>query len=327
MIVAASILFGLILLAGGGDLLVRGAVQIAERLGMSPMLIGITLVGFGTSTPELVTSVQASLSGAPNIAIGNIVGSNIANILVVIGATALLQPIRIEPGALRRDATVLMASAIIFALLSALLPLDRIIGAVFVLCLVGYIVYCIRDERAAGSEQQGALASMSEGRTMLEPGLIPQPSKLPSPVLSVVFVLAGLAGLILGGKLLVSGSVSLAEMLGVPDTIIGLTIVAIGTSAPEIATSLVAAFRKQTEVAFGNVVGSNIYNLLFIGGATAIATPVVVPQQIVTFDNPVMIAATAALVVFAWSGLRIGRREGGILLAGYGAYLVALILL
>lgn len=327
MIVAASILFGLILLAGGGDLLVRGAVQIAERLGMSPMLIGITLVGFGTSTPELVTSVQASLSGAPNIAIGNIVGSNIANILVVIGATALLQPIRIEPGALRRDATVLMASAIIFALLSALLPLDRIIGAVFVLCLVGYIVYCIRDERAAGSEQQGALASMSEGRTMLEPGLIPQPSKLPSPVLSVVFVLAGLAGLILGGNLLVSGSVSLAEMLGVPDTIIGLTIVAIGTSAPEIATSLVAAFRKQTEVAFGNVVGSNIYNLLFIGGATAIATPVVVPQQIVTFDNPVMIAATAALVVFAWSGLRIGRREGGILLAGYGAYLVALILL
>lgn len=327
MIVAASILFGLILLAGGGDLLVRGAVQIAERLGMSPMLIGITLVGFGTSTPELVTSVQASLSGAPNIAIGNIVGSNIANILVVIGATALLQPIRIEPGALRRDATVLMASAIIFALLSALLPLDRIIGAVFVLCLVGYIIYCIRDERAAGSEQQGALASMSEGRTMLEPGLIPQPSKLPSPVLSVVFVLAGLAGLILGGNLLVSGSVSLAEMLGVPDTIIGLTIVAIGTSAPEIATSLVAAFRKQTEVAFGNVVGSNIYNLLFIGGATAIATPVVVPQQIVTFDNPVMIAATAALVVFAWSGLRIGRREGGILLAGYGAYLVALILL
>lgn len=327
MIVAASILFGLILLAGGGDLLVRGAVQIAERLGMSPMLIGITLVGFGTSTPELVTSVQASLSGAPNIAIGNIVGSNIANILVVIGATALLQPIRIEPGALRRDATVLMASAIIFALLSALLPLDRIIGAVFVLCLVGYIVYCIRDERAAGSEQQGALASMSEGRTMLEPGLIPQPSKLPSPVLSVVFVLAGLVGLVFGGNLLVSGSVSLAEMLGVPDTIIGLTIVAIGTSAPEIATSLVAAFRKQTDVAFGNVVGSNIYNLLFIGGATALATPVVVPQQIVTFDNPVMIAATAALVVFAWSGLRIGRREGGILLAGYGAYLVALILL
>lgn len=327
MIAAASILFGLVLLAGGGDLLVRGAVQIAERLGMSPMLIGITLVGFGTSTPELVTSVQASLSGAPNIAIGNIVGSNIANVLVVIGATALLQPIRIEPGALRRDASVLMASAIIFALLSAVMPLERWVGAAFLLGVVAYIVYCIRDERTAAPDQHGALASISEGRTMLEPGLVPAPSKLPSPVLSAVFVLAGLVGLVIGGNLLVSGSVTLAEMLGVPDTIIGLTIVAIGTSAPEIATSLVAAFRKQTDVAFGNVVGSNIYNLLFIGGATALTAPVVVPQQIVTFDNPVMIAATLALVVFAWSGLRIGRREGGVLLAGYVAYLLALIFL
>ncbi len=295
------LLAGLALLIAGGELLVRGAVQAAGRLGISPLVIGLTLVGFGTSMPELVTSVQAGLGGFPGIAFGNIVGSNIANILLIAGVSAVICPIVVTRAALSRDAAVMLA---VFAGLAALMPMSRGAGAALIAGLVAYLVVVIRHDRAAG---QGA-----------DPG--PQVAARGALALPLLIAAGGLVLVIAGGSLLVTGAVSLARGMGVSETVIGLTIVAVGTSMPELVTSVIAALKRQGDVAFGNVVGSNIYNILGIGGVTALIAPSEVPEQIVRFDGPVMVGVSAVLLLFAATGLRIGRREGLALLAGYAAY-------
>ncbi|WP_010138740.1 calcium/sodium antiporter [Oceanicola sp. S124] len=319
----ALILGGLLCLVAGGELLVRGAVSVAERLGMSPLVIGLTLVGFGTSMPELVTSVQAGLSGAPGIAYGNIVGSNIANILLIAGVSALLCPIIVTRQALRRDAAVMLGVALLFAGLASLMPMTRPVGLGMVAALALYIAWVIRQERHSASS--GAIADKAAALAGLDPSVVPAgaPAAQPSGrlVVSLGIALAGLVLVVLGGSLLVSGAVDLARDLGLSETVIGLTIVAVGTSMPELVTSVVAALRRQGDVAFGNVVGSNIYNVLGIGGATALIAPSEVPAQILRLDAPVMVGVSLLLVVFAATGLRIGRREGGVLLAGYLGYL------
>ncbi|MGR3780773.1 MAG: calcium/sodium antiporter [Albimonas sp.] len=312
------LLGGLVLLMAGGELLVRGAVQAAERIGISPLVIGLTLVGFGTSMPELVTSVKAGLAGSPGIAYGNVVGSNIANILLIAGVSALICPVIVARSALRRDAVAMLAVAAGFAALAALLPMGRVVGAGLVALLVGYIWFVIRQERAAADG--GAIHDKGAALAAADPGLAPdRPSA--RLVLPLVIALAGLALVVAGGSLLVGGAVALARGFGVSETMIGLTIVAVGTSAPELVTSVIAALKRQGDVAFGNVVGSNIYNILGIGGTTALIAPSSVPSEIVGFDAPVMVAVSLVLVVFAATGLRIGRREGAALVAGYGAYL------
>ncbi|MEQ8587322.1 MAG: calcium/sodium antiporter [Thalassobaculaceae bacterium] len=314
---------GLVLLILGGDLLVRGAVRVAERLGVSPLVIGLTLVGFGTSTPELVTSVKAALVDAPGIAYGNIVGSNIANILLIGGVSALLYPIAVTGPALRRDGAVLIAVTLAFFALAAFGPMERWVGAVFLLILAGYLFAAFRQERTA-QEPPDHGAAYDKGLALREadPGTAPSPaSGARGPILlPLAITVAGLALVILGGTFLVDGAVSLARSFGISETVIGLTVVAIGTSLPELVTSVLAALRRQGDVAFGNIVGSNIYNLLGIGGATALIAPGAVPPEIVGFDLPVTLAVTVLLIAFAWTGLRIGRREGAVLFAGYLAY-------
>jgi cation:H+ antiporter len=315
---------GLILLIAGGELLVRGAVQVATGLGVSPLVIGLTLVGFGTSTPELVTSVHAALTGAPGIAYGNIVGSNIANILLIVGAAALLSPMLIASSALKRDGFVMLAVAIVFSAVAFIMPLGRSVGVAFVLALAAYIYIAFRQERSATSADHGAVYDKSLALQETDAALAPHASARQSLLVSTLIALGGLVLVMIGGSFLVEGAVSLARGFGISETVIGLTIVAVGTSMPEFVTSVMAGLRKQGDVAFGNIVGSNIYNILAIGGFTAVIAPGAVPLEIVSFDNLVMIGVSLALVAFAWTGLRIARWEGAALLAGYLIYLYAI---
>ncbi|MET4104163.1 cation:H+ antiporter [Roseovarius sp. MBR-78] len=312
---------GLVLLIAGGDLLVRGAVRVAERLGVSPLVIGLTLVGFGTSTPELVTSVQAALAGAPGIAWGNIVGSNIANILLIAGVSALVFPIIVAAPALKRDAGVMLAVAALFTALAAFVPMSRGLGAAFLLALAAYTALAFRQERASDG---GALHDKQTALAALDPALAPGPARRGALLVPLLLTLGGLALVIGGGAALVRGAVALAQSFAIPETVIGLTIVAIGTSMPELVTSVMAALRRQGDVAFGNIVGSNIINILGIGGITALIAPTPVPAAIAGFDAPVMLAVTVLLVVVAATGLRIARSEGALLLAGYALYLAVI---
>jgi cation:H+ antiporter len=290
----------------GGDLLVRGASSLAARFGVSPLLIGLVLVGFGTSTPELVTSLQAAFAGAPGVAVGNVVGSNIANILLILGVTAVISPVVVSGQAFRRDGIVLVISALMCLAIVLLGALSPLAGAVLIAALGGYIFFCVRQERQAAAAGGGEAANeFKGGRSMgIDAGLI----------------LGGLVLTILGARWLVTGAVELASNLGVSDAIIGLSVVAIGTSLPELVTSFAAARRGEGDIAFGNIVGSNIYNVLFILGATALVKPIEVPASIAAVDIWVMLAATAALVVTAVTGWRVTRLEGAALLTSYCAY-------
>jgi cation:H+ antiporter len=319
---------GLVLLIAGGELLVRGAVQLAKRFGVSPLLIGLTLVGFGTSTPELVTSVQASLAGSPGIAVGNIVGSNISNILLILGISALLSPIIVSSRALARDGVIVVVVAAMLWAAGYAWGLDRTMGVAFLVGLALYLAYAWHQERAGG---EGHTAAFDKGAATelarAETGLTPPPGTArwrEGVLASVVFAVGGLALVVFGGRFLVDGAIDLARMLGMYETVIGLTVVAVGTSMPELVTSVLAALRRQSEVALGNVLGSNIYNVLGIGGVTATLSPTVMPPEIIRFDAPVMVGASILLLVFAATGLRLSRREGAVLLACYVAYVVTI---
>jgi cation:H+ antiporter len=313
---------GLVLLIAGGDLLVRGAVQVATRLGVSPLVIGLTLVGFGTSMPELVTSVQAALIGAPGVAFGNIVGSNIANVLLIAGASAIIYPIGVNSLALRRDGVVMVAVAAIFAGLAAVMPMERWLGVVFLLALTVYVYMAFRQERQVqGAADHGAVYDKGAALQGADPGIALAANKTQSIIVPILITVGGLVLVVLGGTFLVDGAVTLARSFGISETVIGLTIVAVGTSLPELVTSVLAAIRRQGEVAFGNIVGSNIYNILGIGGATALIAPSGVPLEIVYFDNLVMIAVSVLLIAFAFTGYKVARWEGGALLLGYLAYI------
>ncbi len=322
---ALLIVGGLVLLVVGGELFVRGAVQIAERMGISPLLIGLTLVGFGTSTPELVTSVKASLADSPGIAVGNIVGSNIANILVILGLAALITPIAVGRGALRRDGTIVAAVALAFTGVSLFGTLDRAVGTLFLLGLVAYVAYAWREERRGEPDHAAAFEKAQAFEEVHPSGLHATNASAPGAgwkgvAISVGFAFGGLAVVVLGGGLLVDGAVGLARGLGVSETVIGLTIVAIGTSLPELVTSVIAALRRHADVALGNVLGSNIYNILGIGGATALIAPTPIPAAIVAYDGWVMLGVSLLLLLVARTGWRIGRREGAGLLALYALY-------
>jgi cation:H+ antiporter len=322
-----SILAGLVVLVLGAELLVRGAVRLAERIGVSPLLTGLVIVGFGTSTPELMASVQGSLAGSPGIAVGNIVGSNLFNSLVILGLAALIRPLAVAGGALRRDGAIMAAAAVGFAALGLLWPLDRLAGAVLAALMAGYLWLAWRQERAAGTADHGAAYDKAEAFEAVDPGLRPRaaaPDGLSAWLLPGGMALLGLGLLIGGARLLVDGAITLAQSLGVSEAVIGLTIVAAGTSLPELAASAVAALRRQADVAVGNVLGSNIYNLLGIGGATALLAPTAVPPEVARFDSPLMAAACLVLLLFLATGRRLSRAEGAALLLAYAAYVWAI---
>ena len=309
------IAIGLVLLVAGGESLVRGAVATAQRLGVSPLMIGLTLVGFGTSTPELITSVEAALIGSPGIAVGNVVGSNTANILLILGAAAVIHPLATSRAALMRDGGAMLVAAL--ACLAVVLTghLARPAGAALILLLAAYIVYTYRRERVV----HDASAKMHEAEaTMMAP---------PRGVgfaLGLLLAFGGITLTIAGAAFLVDGAIALARGFGISETVVGLTIVSVGTSLPELVTSVMAALRRQGDVAFGNVLGSNIYNVLGILGVTAVVKPIPVPPEIAAVDIWVMLAASVALLLFSITGWRLNRWEGGAFLAAYAGYVAYL---
>jgi cation:H+ antiporter len=336
MIDFAALTAGLIVLIAGGELFVRGAATTAGRFGVPPLLIGLTLVGFGTSMPELVTSVEASLLGSPGIAIGNIVGSNIANILLILGIAATISPISVRQNALRRDGVFVLATAAAFWAIGLSLPLNRLVGSAFLTGLAAYLYYAYRQEMAGAPEGHTAAFGKMEAHDELPDGDVTHTASPPAMppgtrlakaaawVGPLVMAIGGLIAVILGGKLLVDGAIGVAGSAGISEPVIGLTIVAIGTSLPELVTSIIAALRGHGDIALGNVLGSNIYNILGIGGITAVIAPTLIPPQIVHFDSLIMVGVSVLLLVVARTGNCVSRGEGTAMFLGYSAYLYAI---
>jgi len=314
---------GLVLLFVGGEALVRGSVSIARKLNISELVIGLTLVGFGTSVPELVTSLRAIGQGAVGIAVGNVVGSNIANILLVLGVAAVIRPILTNPRALTRDGAVMLA---VTALLCALIWFDLftlLAGFGLIGLLLAYLAYSlVADQRR---DTDVAVMHAAEGEIVeAQYGLF----------VGLVIAVIGLVAVIIGARLLVDGGVSIARDFGISEAIIGLTIVAVGTSLPELATTAVAAYRGKSDVAIGNIIGSNIFNVLGILGITALVHPFSVrgnaaaggiadgptTSLISPLDISMLVLSTLLLVLFAITGKRITRWEGAVLLLAYAVY-------
>jgi len=311
--VVFSLLGGFVLLFLAGELLVRGASSLAERLGVQPLVIGIVIVGFGTSVPELATSVRAALQGAPGIAMGNIVGSNMANMLLILGAGALIYPIATKRLHVFRDGGFGALGAVLLGLAAWYGELTRFAGIVLVTALVGYLWFLIHDDhkqrRAQDEENDVERVSLLSSAVLID-GLI---------------LLSGIAGVLLGGKFLVDGAVEMARVYGIEESIVGLTVVALGTSLPELATSIIAAFKRQTDLAVGNVLGSNVYNIFGIGGATAVITPVSISPHMAAVDIPLLIALSVALIgIIVWQH-GVTRLTGVAFLMGYCAYVFALL--
>lgn len=293
---------GLCLLTFGAHYLVHGAISLANRFGLPQLLIGLTVVGFGTSMPELLVSLQAALDGFPAIAVGNVIGSNTANILLILGLSALISPIAAKIPNLGRDLVMMIFAAIVMLGLGYLGIIAFWSGLTMVALIAIYLAYVTRTDRnPAGGEDESLairMAGWKEG----------------------VFIIGGLAGLFYGAHLLVGAATFIAREMGISEAVIGLTIVAVGTSLPELATSVVAAFHRHAEMALGNVVGSNIFNILGILGLTAIITPVEVDPAMASFDIPFMLAISLGLALMIATAGRIGRIASSGMLTVYGLY-------
>ncbi|MFC3615084.1 calcium/sodium antiporter [Lutimaribacter marinistellae] len=300
------ILAGLAGLVLGGELLVRGAVALARRAGLSPLVIGMTIVGFGTSLPELLVSLRAALDGAPGIAIGNVVGSNIANILLILGAAAVISPLRTRFELLRLDLVLVLLATLGLWLILLDGAVSRIDAAILLAALAGFLWNGLSRQAPAPSA----------------PILEPEPAQ--SAWKAILMVGTGLVALALGAQWLVQGASELARAAGLSEAVIGLTVVAVGTSLPELATSIVAAWRRNADIALGNVVGSNLFNILGILGITALIAPIPAAPRFAATDVPVALAAAVALAFVLWRSGAIGRLIGAGALVTYSAYIVIL---
>lgn len=302
---------GLIMLFVGAEGLIRGSSNLAIKIGITPLVVGLTVVAFGTSTPELVVSLKAALLGNSSISLGNVVGSNIANIALILGVAALIKPLDVHAKVIMREIPIMIG----LSLLLILFLIDGEISFIDGLILfAGLIVYVIVNVMMARKEKN------SEVDLEFKEGL---KSKLGIPV-SIILMIAGLGLLILGANLFVQGAVAIARLFNVSDAIIGLTIVAIGTSLPELITSIVAAYKNEADIAIGNVVGSNIFNILGILGITALIIPIS-SAGISYIDLGVMFLTALILLPLSKTGLKITRIEGALLLGGYAGFIYFLI--
>jgi len=312
------IVLGLTLLVGGGEALVRGAAGIALIARITPAVVGLTIVAAGTSMPELVVSTQSAIEGNPGLAIGNIVGSNLFNIAAILGLTALVRPLRIQGNTVRLEWPVMALAAFVFHLLARDGLIDRLEGGFLLAALVAFVAYSVRLARrsvtAAEAADLGEVATASFGR-----------AGRAAVGLNIAAILVGVGLLAAGSTALVEGAVGVASSFGVSDTVIGLTIVAAGTSAPELVTSIVAAWRGRDDIAVANVIGSNIFNVLGIAGATALIYPPPVPAEIIQRDDWWMLGASALLFPLMKSGMRVNRLEGAALLTGFVVYTTLLL--
>ena len=319
LITVALLVLGLVSLVAGAELLVRGAARLALRFGISPLVIGLTVVAFGTSAPELAVSVQAGLAGQTGIAVGNIVGSNIFNILVVLGLAALITPLVISRQLTRIDIPLVLGISVLFLLMAYDGSIGIFDGLLLTAGIIAYTVFAIKQSRneSAAIEAEYQQEFGSESNALL--------AKLP---VQIVLIILGLALLVLGAHWLVESAVTIARTLGVSEVVIGLTIIAAGTSLPELATSIVAALRGERDIAVGNVIGSNLFNLLSIAGIAALVTPsgLDVGAAMIRFDIPVMLGVVLACVAVAATGHVITRWQGALFFSYYVAYIVYLIL-
>jgi cation:H+ antiporter len=317
----AAILFlvvGLVLLVFSADYLVKGAANIAAALGISPLVVGLTVVAFGTSAPELAVSVMSAFKGQADIAVGNVIGSNIFNILVILGISALIIPLVVHRQLIRFDVPVMIFLSVLVYLLSMDGNISRVDGIILFSLAITYVVVLIRKSRKEGDA--GVLSEYEEEFS--------KSGEDPKWLKNIAFVVLGVAGLVIGSDRLVFGAVFIAKHFGVSELIIGLTIVSLGTSLPEVATSVIAALKGEKDIAVGNVVGSNIFNIVSVLGVSSIVAPsgIAVAKAALDFDMLFMIAvAVAALPVF-FHGYKIGRGSGFFFLVAYGAYLAYLIL-
>jgi cation:H+ antiporter len=303
---------GFLLLLGGAELLVRGSVAIARRMGISTMVIGMTVVAFGTSAPELIVSLQAALAGASGIAIGNIVGSNIANVLLIIGLTALCMPIAAQARPLVRDSLTIVASSVLFVALMWSGIISALEGLLLLFVFVAFMVMSFRS----GKKGDAGATAQSLEQEVAEMGGLPAGAWVPW-----IATLAGLGGLSVGSDFLVDGGSGIARLLGVSEAVIGLTMIAIGTSLPELAASVAASLHRHPDVAVGNVLGSNLFNMLFVGGTVAAIAPLAIDEKILAFDIWIMLAVTV-LFLPVLLGYRTGRGLGFLFLVLYGGYIV-----
>lgn len=299
---------GLAMLVFTGDYLVRGAAGLAENLGITPLIIGLTVVAFGTSAPEMLISVDAAITGKPGIAIGNVVGSNIANVLLVIGLPALIAAITATQRGLRRNMSALLIVTAIFLWMLSDGILQRLEGIALLVILVGIVIWQIHTARSFKAEEAEDYHD--------DIGETPH-----SGMRIALYLIGGVIGLPIGAHLTVEGATAIAEAFGVSQTVIGLTIVAIGTSLPELATTVMAAVRKSSAVAIGNVVGSSLFNIAAIMGVTATIIPVPVDDRIINWDMWVMTAATIAVAILAYGRIAAGKAVGVAMLAAFAAYL------
>jgi len=310
--------FGFVLLIGGGEILVRGASRLAVSMGISPLVVGLTVVAFCTSAPELAVSIQAAVAGQGDLAVGNVIGSNISNILLILGIAALIAPVVIKQQLIIVDVPLMIIASLlmwVFALDGVVSPLE---GALLFIGILGYILFAMAQSRR---EQRSVKAQYSDTYA--------PPARSSTPLwVSLSQVIIGVSLLVIGANWLVDGAVAVAKALGVGELIIGLTVIAVGTSLPELATSVIASARGERDIAAGNVIGSCIFNILGVLGATALLAPngVAVPATAISFDLPIMVATAVACLPIFFSGNRISRGKGALFVGYYLAYVAYVVL-
>jgi cation:H+ antiporter len=307
---------GCVALYFGAEWLVRGAARLASALGVSPLVIGLTVVGFGTSTPEVVVSALASWRGQPDTALGNVVGSNIANPGLILALAALIQPMKTNLGLLRREGPLMVAVTLGFCALAWTGEYTRWQGALMLLGLAAFVWLSLRWSREEPPAIEAEFAQFEEEQKLLAPGFRLQ---------QIGWIALGMVTLVAGGQALVTGAVSLARRFSIPEMVIAATLVAVGTSLPELATSIIAALRREADISVGNIVGSNLFNLLGVLGLSAAIRPIPIRPAVRDFEMVWMLAFAVATFLVLRTGHRITRAEGGLLLAAYAAFVFFLL--
>lgn len=310
------IVVGLLLLFIGGEFLVRGSVQISKHLGISTILIGVIVVGFGTSTPELLVSIKASLTGESDIALGNIVGSNIANILLILGLASVITPIVCDDKAIKRDSFAVLISSILLIIFSYFQIINRIEGLIMFSCLIMYLIYSYKMEK-----KDKALAIISKFVKTAHEQEAKEFIDGMSFSVSLFVSISGIIMLFFGADFLVQGASSIARKLGISEAVIGLSLVAVGTSLPELATAISASIKKNSDVVIGNVLGSNLFNILGILGITSLIKPINVNTQIADFDIPFTLGISIFSLFMIFLFKKFDRMIGAILLISYVFYI------
>jgi cation:H+ antiporter len=299
----------------GAEWLVSGSSRLALSFGVKPLIIGLTLVAFGTSAPELTVSMAGALSGSGDLSVGNVIGSNIANIGLVLGLTCLIRPLPIDTEVFKRDLPAMLVAAVLIGVLpfigggvekgdSVVFILSRWKGALLLGGLCTFLFLMFRAARGGNPEAEDEEEELEKTRRGKQ----------------ILLIVLGLGVLLVGGKFFVSGAVDAATMLGVPDIVIGLTVLAIGTSLPELATSIAAMLKGESDIGLGNVVGSNIFNIFMVLGVVSLISPLAFSGRVMTFDIPIMLGFSVVVGALAWHGKKLGRVDGAILLGGYCLY-------